>query len=355
MKTSSLLQRRNGIYAAIIAVLVIAGFFVVRGMFSPQEKSISLYNYLVGHSLDALSLQVDMQSIYDKDSSDLLGTLQWVEDDGKEVSLPLEVTTRGNNRLGLCIFPPLKLKAMPNEALATGKTSMKLVSHCVEGAGEPLLLREYLAYQLYASLTEASFRTHLIRITYTDSRGNYEPVENWAFLIEPTKDLKARLDAEKMDKEAELHAISAADYNRFAVFQFMIGNTDWNLEKQHNVKMLFAGPDDLPVPVPYDFDRSGLVNAPYAIPHSMLPINTVQDRFFQWRGKDRSQLKPVLDEFRACKERLIGVCQQFEMLSEKDREDVVQYLEEFFLKMDILLSEERSMAHKDPLKVEEIS
>jgi hypothetical protein len=65
----------------------------------------------------------------------------------------------------------------------------------------------------------------------------------------------------------------------------MIGNTDWSNTTQHNSKMLDIGQRKF-VPVPYDFDYSGFVNAPYAIPYDYLPIKKVTDRLY--RGICRS-------------------------------------------------------------------
>ena len=328
---------------AVISLVTLAAFFVIRAALVSPAKGVSLFNYLSTRSIDTLSLEIDLQAVFEKDSIDLPAVLHWAGENGETVNLPLEVSVRGNDRREVCSFPPLKLEPFANKELGINKKDVKLVSHCVEGTGEMLLLREYLAYQLYAALTDASFKTHLVRITYTDSRGGASPEEAWAFLLEPKDDLVDRLDVGDWKPEEPLKAISAEDYNRFAVFQFMIGNTDWNLEKEHNLKMLISKKEGLPFPVPYDFDRSGLVNAPYAIPHSMLPINTVQDRFFQWRGKDPSQLKPILEEFRTKQEELIGLCRNMDLLPAMERQGVIEYLEEFFQHIDVLLSDGRKI------------
>jgi hypothetical protein len=53
------------------------------------------------------------------------------------------------------------------------------------------------------------------------------------------------------------------------------------------------------VPVPYDFDLSGAVGAPYARPDRDLPIETVQQRLYLgqcWPGQDLdAALRPFLD------------------------------------------------------------
>ncbi|MCB9284943.1 MAG: hypothetical protein H6563_12775 [Lewinellaceae bacterium] len=336
---------KNAKWIAAASLLAVVAFFGLRAVWFAPEKNVSLFRYLSEHSIESVTLELDMGAVFEKDSSDLPAVLKWRDENGETVSLPLEISVRGNDRREVCSFPPLKLEPIASKELGITGKDIKLVSHCVEGTGEMLLLREYLAYQLYAALTEASFKTHLVRITYADSREEAGIEEAWAFLLEPKDDLQDRLDADDWKEGEPLKTISAYDYNRFAVFQFMIGNTDWNLEKEHNLKMMVSKKEGLPFPVPYDFDRSGLVNAPYAIPHSMLPINTVQDRYFQWRGKDRSQLTPILDEFRAKHDELIGLCRDLDILPDMERQSVVEYLEEFFQNIDILLGDGRQIAH----------
>lgn len=47
-----------------------------------------------------------------------------------------------------------------------------------------------------------------------------------------------------------------------ALFQYMIGNTDFSTGGQHNEKLLYT--EAKYVSLPYDFDMSGLVNTSFA-------------------------------------------------------------------------------------------
>ncbi|MEM6376866.1 MAG: hypothetical protein AAF705_01560, partial [Bacteroidota bacterium] len=122
--------------------------------------------------------------------------------------------------------------------------------------------------------------------------------------------------------------IPSEDYQRLALFQYMIGNTDWNLHKQHNIKWLRT--KDGAIPVPYDFDYSGLVNAPYAKPHPSLPIDSVRERFLQYRGKDLQALEGMRSEIRQKQATLIQTCEQFKALSAEEKEELLNYLDGFF-------------------------
>ena len=52
------------------------------------------------------------------------------------------------------------------------------------------------------------------------------------------------------------------------VFQYFIGNTDWWMPRRHNIAVLTV--EDSTYAVPFDFDLSGAVDAPYAKPLRVL-------------------------------------------------------------------------------------
>ncbi len=117
------------------------------------------------------------------------------------------------------------------------------------------------------------------------------------------------------------------------VFQYMIGNTDWCMSKQHNIKLVNMGKATSLVPVPYDFDYAGMVNAHYALPPANLPIKSVRERFFQWRGKDTSELQQTLDLFRAKRATLYELIVNFEPLAIESRLEMMSYLDSFYANM----------------------
>jgi hypothetical protein len=64
------------------------------------------------------------------------------------------------------------------------------------------------------------------------------------------------------------------------VFQYLIGNTDFSFNQLHNAEIV-ALPDGRNIPVAYDFDFSGAVNARYATPDPSIKIRRVRDRKFR--------------------------------------------------------------------------
>ena len=72
------------------------------------------------------------------------------------------------------------------------------------------------------------------------------------------------------------------DYLKMAVFEYMIGNTDWSVQYYQNVKLIASDSLSIPSTVPYDFDHAGIVDAPYAKPAEALQLSSTQER--RYRG-----------------------------------------------------------------------
>ena len=115
-----------------------------------------------------------------------------------------------------------------------------------------------------------------------------------------------------------------------AVFQAMIGNHDYTVGGSHNVKWFSCQGNPLLVPVPYDFDFCGFVNAEYARP---LPdyrqLQQVTDRMYLGRAQNRDDLEAALALVRSHREELLRTVEEFEPLSRGSRRHLVSYLEQF--------------------------
>lgn len=249
----------------------------------------------------------------------------------------IKLSRRGVTRRKICDFPPIKLK-LPNDTLENKGfarfNDYKLVTHCMEGEDE-LVLKEYLTYKLFNQLTTKSFRVKLAKIRYLDESGAVTDDEHFGFLIEDNKEMASRLGGKLINPEKlKITRVDKEQYKNMVLFQYMIGNTDWNLSKGHNIKWVQPKNSEVPTPVPYDFDYCGLVNAPYAVPHPQIPIKNVRERFLQWRGKSKEELLPICENFKAQKAAFINACQGFENLETVHKEDMVSFLESFFQEVE---------------------
>lgn len=261
------------------------------------------------------------------------------------MSHPVTLAARGLSRrqADVCDFPPIRVTftAKPSDPSPfRGQEKLKLVTHCRErDRSDDLLLREYAAYRLYNRLTEASFRVRLAMVRYTDESGKLV-TRRRGFFIEDIDDVGKRIGA----KEVKLNGIarSALDpqaASRVALFQYMIGNLDWTFLRGpagepccHNSKLLARDParPTATVPVPYDFDYSGLVDAPYAVPPDEVRVRSVkQRRFFGLCPHNQALAAPVA-AFRAARPALEAALAEVPDLAPSSRTEMAAYLSSFF-------------------------
>jgi len=115
---------------------------------------------------------------------------------------------------------------------------MKLVTQCIEdeALAKKLLLKEYLAYKLFNQLTDKSFRVQLLKINFIDSHTEEQKVQ-YGFLIEDTAEFRNRLGATKVDKiyNIQPELLDREQFKIVALFQYMIGNIDYDLSSGRNI------------------------------------------------------------------------------------------------------------------------
>ena len=211
-------------------------------------------------------------------------------------ALAVGLSPRGITRLAsdICDFPPLRVDFTappPATSLFAGQRRLKLVTHCrrPEGHQQHLLL-EFAAYRIFNLLTPLSMRARLATIDYLESSGR--PVTTRiGFFLEDIDDT-ARRNAMVKPRTADViaaSALSGREAGRAAMFNYMIGNLDWSMRAGpegegccHNFRLLQKGSNPALVAVPYDYDFSGFVDAPYATPPENLPVASVRVR--KYRG-----------------------------------------------------------------------
>lgn len=293
------------------------------------------------NELQRISLKFDITR-YKKLKSDkeyLDAVLTYHTSDKDSVTKAIKVRSRGEFRRTHCDFPPLmlnfKLKdTIPGEFYKINK--LKMVTQCYTG-NEEGLLKEYLIYKLYNVLTENSFRVRLLKVNYINTdpkKQKKKPTSEFAFVIEPIDRLAKRLDAVAVNlTNLNQKKIKPDMMDRVAIFNYMVGNTDWSVPINHNVLILSQGRSERPelgMIIPFDFDFSGLVNADYAAPFPGLKITSVLDR--QYMGLCRSQEVYVnaLREFSNKKDEFYKVINEFPYLKERTKKEIIIYLNGFF-------------------------
>lgn len=267
-----------------------------------------------------------------KETSTHLGQLRYAE--GQETRLlPVKLTVRGNFRKSRanCTFPPLYVdvpKKQVRKTLFAKQNKMKLVTHCTN---EEYVVREYLVYKMYNLLTEASFRARLARVTYLDSAGRRDPETRWGVLLEDEDDLMKRNGsmATKL-KQVPVARVDSASMATVAVFQYLIGNTDWSVPFRHNIRLMNRPDQIYPIAIPYDFDHAGIVDANYAVPAAQLNLGSVRERLYRGLPYPTSVLEPVLRRFNELKPQFYALFQNDPRLSPAYVKRTVKFLDEFY-------------------------
>jgi hypothetical protein len=209
---------------------------------------------------------------------------------------------------------------------------MKLVTQCSSGSQfESYVLREYLAYKLYQVLTDTSFRVRLLRVTYYDTEKKRKPMTQYGIFIEPVEMLGERTGTVqvKNTKINQKHIIPMI-IDRVAIFNYMIGNYDWSVPGQHNVRVMKSLKNPLGMAIPYDFDWSGLVNPTYAEPAEIVGIKTVRQRLFLGICRSKQVFNTDLDLFQSKKDDFLNVINSFEHIKASEKKDMTEFLNGFF-------------------------
>ena len=282
-------------------------------------------------------------------------TVSVTERGGAAQSLPIQLRARGLTRRtgGFCQFPPLALnfdKATAQGSTFQGQNRLKLVTYCRDAADyEQRIVLELLAYRLYNLLTPMSFRVRGADVTYRNVAGGGDGVTRFGFLIENVDDAARRNQRKELETASgqvspkQLDARAAA---RAALFEFMIGNLDWAFlagpnpsECCHNSRLI-AAPEATPatatgvVPLPYDFDYSGFVDAPYADPPASLKVNRVTDRLYRGYCASNGEIPAVIEAFRARRADMMALIDSEQRLSPGVRAKTGRFMDGFFAVLD---------------------
>ena len=82
--------------------------------------------------------------------------------------------------------------------------------------------------------------------------------------------------------------------------------------------------------MPYDFDRSGLLNKPGVLPARGIGIRRVIDRRFVGSCRSPAALDAALDEFRGARAQIDALLAQQPELRERKRRLTAKFLESFW-------------------------
>ena len=253
-----------------------------------------------------------------------------------EDTITTRIRVRGNFRKKICYFKPMRLEIRKKQAENTifqGNRKLKLVVPCQNERGkDELIYKEHMAYKLFEKVSDVHLRTQPLTLKIIEKKGNKE-IEHtmFAFLIEDDNKVAKRHEIKKFAKRrvSPLIVKDSSAIN-FALFSYMIGNTDWSLAYQHNTEMFFDG--KRMIAVPYDFDHSGLVNAFYAKPNPMLKISSVTERVYRGLCKrDPQTFNNMRNLYISKEESILNILNGFkENIEDKEFERLNEYINSFY-------------------------
>jgi hypothetical protein len=241
--------------------------------------------------------------------------ISYKNDDSLWISLDAEVRVRGHFRKQSenCDFPPLKLrfdKKSRTNTIFENARELKMVTHCQSGLSEygQFVVQEYLIYRLYEVLSDICYKTRLVKVTYTDIKNPVRTLSRYAFFVEDNDLLEERLKGHIVDVPTVMpENIDRDHYVIISFFQYMIVNTDWSLPIMHNITLISLDYFKPPVPVPYDFDWSGLINIPYKVPTIAGMQTRVPERIYKGPCLKNKEAKKFKKFFEDKKEDLFNV------------------------------------------------
>jgi hypothetical protein len=299
------------------------------------------------HEVLELRIEAPFTTIFkdrNEDSEYQRGTLSYIDEAGDSVTLDIRARTRGSFRLQrrICDFPNLHInfrRRQVENTVFAGLNRVSIVAHCQDDQPEyeQFTLQEYLIYRTFNLLSDNGVRVRLTRATYIDTDGDLDSLTKYMFILEPFDMAAASHGWEVL----EVPAVPPSQLDRFALplleaFQFMIGNTDWSpFEKStngiccHNGRLIgtMSGPV---IPIPYDFDWSGIIDAPYAKPAPEVGVADVRYRRYWGTCHPVQDFAPVFESFNERRDAIYELWRTQEGLDQEVLERSLEYFDGFY-------------------------
>lgn len=274
--------------------------------------------------------------------------LEYKDEQGQTHSIDIEIKIRGGWRslTRNCSAPLLFIRFNEQQTAGTpfaGQSMLPLTTHCGQGLSlessrvkqshvtwEQYLLKEYLAHRLYNEITDISLNARLVRMTYPNPDKPNRSIVNYAFFTEHFKSVAKRNGAELLSRGSFDHEkLDAHSADLVALFQYLIGNTDWSIVRERNIVLLQDSSGSLQ-PLPFDFDMSGLVNAHYAGPAPGLSIDQVTERQYLGFCHPDTDWDALFEFFLDRQETLLSMIAEIPGLKKQSIRVTNRFLEQFF-------------------------
>jgi hypothetical protein len=191
---------------------------------------------------------------------------------------------------------------------------------------------------MYNLLTPHSFRVRLANIDYRDANGQ-PMISRVGYFLEELGDVARRngTRASHAPERIPTTDLSPVDAARYALFQHMIANHDWSMRAGpagrdccHNAELIGPLATGSVIPIPYDFDFSGYVSAPYATPPDELHLSSVRERRFRGYCLHNAQIVSVARQFRDNRPQFVAAISSTPGLDPRTQARAISFLDGFF-------------------------
>jgi len=261
-------------------------------------------------------------------------TMSYKDAGNKLITIPIKAKTRGHFRKqkGVCRYPPLLLnfsKDHSKNSIFDQQDKIKLVTPCKD---EKYVVYEYLTYRLYNLISPKSFKARLVKVVFDIASAKSPAEPQYGILLEEEEQMAKRNNSISVEgKIVRPEQTDPTDFLTMAVFEYMIGNTDWSVQYLQNVKLISDESGALPTAVPYDFDHAGIVMAPYAKPAEELLMSSIRER--RYRGyciQDMNQFTAVIERFNERKTEIYNLYTDNPLLDERYIRSTIKFLDDFY-------------------------
>ncbi len=253
-------------------------------------------------------------------------------------SINVDLRTRGDFRLRECFFSPIRVRIKKGDAKGTifeGNKALKLVLPCKKSKdNNSLVLREYICYKIYEAITPYTFNTRQLYIDLFEGSGKGEKEYILSGFFIEDDDLVAERHGAEVKEKLNLHPLALHDTTtiRHDFFQYLIANIDWSTTFMHNAKIIQTRQPFRNIPLTYDFDQSGFVDAPYATLNPEFNMTDVKQRIYRgFCREDNSVVNYVRHQYIGLESRIFEIMRSYNSyFDEKEIAATEKFVTDFF-------------------------
>jgi len=321
-------------------LIIIAGLISLGNLMAQDKSTGQPMPLFQSEEILNIDLAADFKTVFSSkdDSTYFPARISLTDNDGLKRTIDIEIRSRGKIRRenDVCLFTPLRLNFPKKETKNTpfeGQNAIKLVTHCNKADDfEQNTMIEYLIYKAYNVLTDSSFKVRPAMINYIYTGKKADTVRRFAFFIEREKHLVDRLHGIELKAEKfNPNLLNPFPTCLMDMFQYMIGNTDYSSYDLHNIILLSDSTRRFPpIPIPYDFDWSGLISAIYAVPHPTIGTEKVSERVYRGFKKEPFIVYHTIQIFNTKKEEIYQLFENYELLDKNRKKKAIEYLDGFY-------------------------